>query len=64
MLAIYMPIIWYAVASYVDVWNHYRIRKDPKRKHHIAGIPAFLYKYTTIKQYRLLVDKGLLAELE
>jgi hypothetical protein len=64
MLAIYMPIIRYAVASYIDVWNHHRIRKDPKRKHHIAGIPAFLYEHAAIERYGLPVNEGLLAELE
>ena len=64
MLAIYIPIIRYAVASYIDMWNHYRIRKDPKRKHHVVGIPAFLYKYAAIERYGIPVDKGLLAKLE
>jgi hypothetical protein len=52
------------MALYIDIWNYYRIRKDPKRKHHVAGIPAFLYKYATIEQYGIPVDKGLLAKLE
>jgi hypothetical protein len=59
-----MPIIRYAVALYIDIWNYYRIRKDPKRKYYIVGIPVFLYEYAAIEQYGLPVDEGLLAELE
>jgi len=64
MLAIYMPIIRYAVVSYIDVWNHHRIRKELKRKYYVVGIPAFLYEYAAIERYGIPVDEGLLAELE
>jgi hypothetical protein len=64
MLAVYMPIIRFAVASYVGTWNCHRIRKDKKRKHHVHGIPQFLYEHAPVERYGLPVDPQLLAELE
>ncbi|KAH8751170.1 hypothetical protein BGZ57DRAFT_713642, partial [Hyaloscypha finlandica] len=52
------------MVSYIDIWNHHRIRKDLKRKYYIVGIPAFLYEYAAIKRYRIPVDEGLLAKLD
>jgi hypothetical protein len=43
MLAIYMPIIAEAVDDFVGTWNTHRIRRQPQRNHHVAGIPHVLY---------------------
>jgi hypothetical protein len=64
MLAIYMPIIRFAVASYVEVWNCHWIRRDRKRKNHVAGNPKFLYQHLEIDRYGQPVDVNLIAELD
>jgi hypothetical protein len=45
MLAIYMPIIREAAIAYKDLWNCYKIRKQPNRPNAVTGQPMVLYYY-------------------
>jgi len=64
MLAIYIPIIRFTVASYIKVWNCHWIKRDSKRKNHVTGNPKFLYKHIEIERYGQSVDADLIEELD
>jgi hypothetical protein len=44
-LALYMPIVREEVYKYVELWNVYNIRKQPKRPNAVTGKPKFNYTY-------------------
>lgn len=65
MLAIYMPIVRDAVATFVDAWNNHSIRKQNNRPEGVYGVPSKMYMVPddNIINYGLWPDKDLLSEL-
>ena len=53
-----MPIVQEEVYKYVELWNVYNIRKQPKRPNTITGKPKFnnTYPKNGTIHYRRLID--------
>lgn len=44
-LAIYMPIVRHDVATFVNLWNTHKIRKQKNRPYAVCGRPGLLYRF-------------------
>ena len=66
MLVVYMPIVRDAAHSYVELWNHHRIRKQPNRPNAVTGQPVLLYHYppSGVNSYEVSIDCNYLKQLE
>ena len=66
MLVVYMPIIRDAAHSYVELWNHHQIRKQPNRPNAVTGQPILLYHYppSGIESYEVPIDQNYMAQVE
>jgi hypothetical protein len=57
-----MPILRDELKSFVSTHNAHRIRAQPKRSHHIAGVPDELYRIG--QQHGFTPDNEMLSALE
>lgn len=58
MLAIYMLIVQEAAIAYKDLWNCYKIRKQPNRPNAVTRQLIVLYHYPDpkVKSYEELIN--------
>ena len=57
-----MPILRDELKSFVGTHNAHRIRAQPKRSHHVVGVPDELYR--TGQQYGFTPDDKVLSALK
>jgi hypothetical protein len=63
LLFVFMPIIRSELQAFVDTHNAHRIRAQPKRMHHVAGVPDELYADST-RQCGFSLDYDVLDQWE
>jgi hypothetical protein len=61
-LYLFMPILRGELKSFVSIYNVHRIRAQPKRSHHVAGVPDELYR--TGQQHGVVPNNEVLLALE
>jgi hypothetical protein len=61
-LYLFMPILRNELKSFVSTHNAHKIRAQPKRSHHVAGVPDELYR--TGQQHGFMPDDDVLSALE
>ena len=62
-LFVFIPILRSEISTYVETWNHHRIRPQKARPNHIAGIPNDLYTDRSLPRYGWTPDLELLTQL-
>ena len=64
-LVIYMPVLRLEIARYIEIWNNYIIRKQPKRPFVVTGKPYINYYFPGkgIKNFGYKPDPQLLEHL-
>jgi hypothetical protein len=61
-LFLFMPILRDELNAFVSTWNAHRIRAQPNRSQHVAGVPNELYR--TGQQHGFVPDNEVLSALE